>query len=147
MTAFEICVFEAPRSTPDMASLESYGWPTRLGIVTSTGVWTTALLWLVQQSVWFSILFLGLCLGLQLVQNWMLADELSQLRRKLEPTAQKKGPKKRFFTVSSCASSGQCPRAASRPSCAGIAESETPSPMEISLSPKMRCEIGDADST
>lgn len=146
-----------------MATLDSYGWPTRIGIVTSVGVWMTAVLWLmkrvVQQSEWFSILFLGLCMGTQLVQNRILADKLNQARdqrghTELQLNENRKQQKRRWRTrrkVISSSSSAEAPSAfqgACPPLPTETAESETRRPTHSARFPRRPpSEKGDGGST
>ncbi len=60
-----------------------YNWTTYTGFAASIGLWTTALLWLVTRCVWVSVFILGACLGIYLLQNWMLSDEVRQLETRV----------------------------------------------------------------
>ena len=57
-----------------------YGWPMRLGFSVSIGVWVTLVMWLVIQNVWVSVFALGVCLGLCILEKWMLAEEVYGLQ-------------------------------------------------------------------
>jgi hypothetical protein len=61
-------------------TLKSCGWFTHFSIATCFGVWTTALLWLVTRSAWVSVFILGACLGIYLLQSWILVDEVRELQ-------------------------------------------------------------------
>ncbi len=65
-------------------TLKSFGWPTCTGIALSTGVWTTALLWLVTRNAWVGVFATGMCLGFQLLQNWLMSDEIRLMQGEIQ---------------------------------------------------------------
>ena len=81
MSAFcNIVVYEDTNINSMPNTLKSCGWITHISIATCFGVWTTALLWLVTRSAWASVFVLGMCLGMYMLQKWILVDEVRELQ-------------------------------------------------------------------
>ena len=60
-----------------------YTWTTYTGFAASIGLWTTVLLWLITRCVWVSVFILGVFLGMHLLRNLVLSDEVRRLQARV----------------------------------------------------------------
>jgi hypothetical protein len=60
-----------------------YTWTTYTGFAASIGLWTTVLLWLITRCVWVSVFIVGVFLGMHLLRNLVLSDEVRRLQARV----------------------------------------------------------------